>query len=144
MKRQFFTLVELLLVIAIIAILAGIAIPVVGSMNKKGKETKARSEINAIKLAFQQFETDYGAFPQLKRSGVAIDDIKNDLFTKKTIDGKTELLVLKAVTSFDSNDNSDSRKTANKVYDEFILLMSNKNPSLLEFKMDSYSQSSFL
>ena len=48
MKRQFFTLVELLLVIAIIAILAGIAIPVVGSMNKKGKETKARSEINAI------------------------------------------------------------------------------------------------
>ena len=32
----------------------------------------------------------------------------------------------------------------NKVYDEFILLMSNKNPSLLEFKMDSYSQSSFL
>ena len=48
MKRQFFTLVELLLVIAIIAILAGIAIPVVGGMNKKGKETKARSEINAI------------------------------------------------------------------------------------------------
>ncbi|MGN0869809.1 MAG: prepilin-type N-terminal cleavage/methylation domain-containing protein, partial [Victivallales bacterium] len=42
MKRQFFTLVELLLVIAIIAILAGIAIPVVGGMNKKGKETKAR------------------------------------------------------------------------------------------------------
>ncbi len=123
MKRQFFTLVELLLVIAIIAILAGIAIPVVGSMNKKGKETKARSEINAIKLAFQQFETDYGAFPQLKRSGVAIDDIKNDLFTKKTIDGKTELLVLKAVTSFDSNDNSDSRKTANKVYDEFMQIL---------------------
>ena len=32
----------------------------------------------------------------------------------------------------------------NKVYDEFILLMSNKNPSPLGFKMYSYSQSSFL
>ena len=36
MKRRFFTLVELLLVIVIIAILAGIAIPVLGGKNTKG------------------------------------------------------------------------------------------------------------
>lgn len=63
MKRQFFTLVELLLVIAIIAILAGIAIPVVGGMNKKGRETKARAEINAIVTAIKQYEADYGTLP---------------------------------------------------------------------------------
>ena len=56
-------MVELLLVIAIIAILAGIAIPVVGGMNKKGKETKARSEINAIITAIKQYEADYGTLP---------------------------------------------------------------------------------
>lgn len=115
MKRQFFTLVELLLVIAIIAILAGIAIPVVGGMNKKGKETKARSEINAIKLAFQQFETDYGAFPQIKRSGVDIDD----LITTKD----TEKLDLKVVTSFNSSDDDNKKKKANNAYDEFMQIL---------------------
>lgn len=115
MKRQFFTLVELLLVIAIIAILAGIAIPVVGGMNKKGKETKARSEINAIKLAFQQFETDYGAFPQIKRSGVDIDD----LITTKD----SEKLDLKVVTSFNSSDNDNKKKKANNAYDEFMQIL---------------------
>ncbi len=115
MKRQFFTLVELLLVIAIIAILAGIAIPVVGGMNKKGKETKARSEINAIKLAFQQFETDYGAFPQIKRSGVDIDD----LITTKG----TEKLDLKVVTSFNSSDDDNKKKKANNAYDEFMQIL---------------------
>ena len=72
MKRQFFTLVELLLVIAIIAILAGIAIPVVGGMNKKGKETKARAEINAIITAIKQYEADYGILPF---TGLKNDDI---------------------------------------------------------------------
>lgn len=115
MKRQFFTLVELLLVIAIIAILAGIAIPVVGGMNRKGKETKARSEINAIKLAFQQFETDYGAFPQIKRSGVDIDD----LITTKD----TEKLDLKVVTSFNSSDDDNKKKKANNAYDEFMQIL---------------------
>ncbi len=115
MKRQFFTLVELLLVIAIIAILAGIAIPVVGGMNKKGKETKARSEINAIKLAFQQFETDYGAFPQIKRSGVDIDN----LITTKG----DEKLDLKVVTSFNSSDDDNKKKKANNAYDEFMQIL---------------------
>ena len=108
-------MVELLLVIAIIAILAGIAIPVVGGMNKKGKETKARSEINAIKLAFQQFETDYGAFPQIKRSGVDIDD----LITTKG----TEKLDLKVVTSFNSSDDDNKKKKANNAYDEFMQIL---------------------
>lgn len=79
MKRQFFTLVELLLVIAIIAILAGIAIPVVGGMNKKGKETKARSEINAIITAIKQYEADYGTLPFIPSS-----NSENDIFITKT------------------------------------------------------------
>lgn len=68
MKRQFFTLVELLLVIVIIAILAGIAVPVVGGMNKKGRETKARAEINAIVTAIKQYEADYGTLPFIPSS----------------------------------------------------------------------------
>ncbi len=79
MKRQFFTLVELLLVIVIIAILAGIAVPVVGGMNKKGKETKARAEINAIVTAIKQYEADYGTLPFIPSSNP-----EDDAFITKT------------------------------------------------------------
>ncbi len=79
MKRRFFTLVELLLVIVIIAILAGIAIPVVGGMNRKGKETKARAEINAIITAIKQYEADYGTLPF-----IPLEDADDDVFITKT------------------------------------------------------------
>ncbi len=63
MNRRYFSLVELLTVITIIVILAGIAVPVVMHMSAKGKETKARAEMNAIKLGLTQFKSDYGVFP---------------------------------------------------------------------------------
>ncbi|OQA85404.1 MAG: Type II secretion system protein G precursor [Lentisphaerae bacterium ADurb.Bin242] len=63
MNRRYFSLVELLTVITVIAILAGIAIPVIMHMASKGKETKARAEMNAIKLGLTQFKSDYGIFP---------------------------------------------------------------------------------
>ena len=63
MKHCYFTLVELLTVIAVIAILAGIAIPVVVGMQSKGRETAARADMNAIKMALTQFKTDYSVWP---------------------------------------------------------------------------------
>ena len=63
MKHRYFTLVELLTVIAVIAILAGIAIPVVVGMQSKGRETSARADMNAIKMALTQFKADYSIFP---------------------------------------------------------------------------------
>ena len=71
MKRCYFTLVELLTVIAVIAILAGIAIPVVVGMQSKGKETAARADMNAIKLALTQFKADYSIFPVAQPSPAA-------------------------------------------------------------------------
>ena len=72
MKRGYFTLVELLTVIAVIAILAGIAIPVVVGMQSKGKETSARADMNAIKMALTQFKADYSIFPV---TGVSTDTL---------------------------------------------------------------------
>lgn len=125
MKRQFFTLVELLLVIAIIAILAGIAIPVVGGMNKKGKETKARSEINAIKLAFQQFETDYGAFPQIKNEK---NDVNSDMikicipYNKAELKDKSDMKIITQLNAGDKGDGNRKEK-ANLVYDEMMQIL---------------------
>ena len=72
MKHRLFTLVELLTVIAVIAILAGIAVPVVVGMQSKGRETSARADMNAIKMALTQFKADYSIFPV---TGVSTDTL---------------------------------------------------------------------
>lgn len=86
MKKSvyFFTLVELLTVIAVIAILAGIAVPVIVGMSAKGKETSARADMNSIKLALTQFKSDYSVWPVAGSTDVFYsaafdkDETKND------------------------------------------------------------------
>ncbi len=62
-----FTLVEMLTVIAIISILAGLIIPVVVIAQERGRETQAKSDIAALMSALKQVETDYGRI--LKKDG---------------------------------------------------------------------------
>ena len=50
-KAQAFTLIELLVVISIIAILAGIALPVFGEVKIRGDQTKALSNAKQIGTA---------------------------------------------------------------------------------------------
>ncbi len=60
-----FTLIELLVVISIIAILAGIALPVFGEVQIKGAQTKALSNAKQIGLAMKIFAGDFnGEFPR--------------------------------------------------------------------------------
>ena len=63
MKKQSFTLIELLTVIAIIAILAGFLLPTVAKVKEKAKQTKTRVDLNALKLAIAQYESTYGYLP---------------------------------------------------------------------------------
>src|SRR5436189_1968018 len=59
-----FTLIELLVVISIIAILAGIALPVFGEVQVRGAQTKALSNAKQVGLACKLFAQDYnGNFP---------------------------------------------------------------------------------
>lgn len=67
-----FTLIELLVVISIIAILAGIALPVFGQVQERAAQTKALANIKQIALACKLFAMDYdGYFPskQLNAAG---------------------------------------------------------------------------
>lgn len=64
-QRGAFTLIELLVVITIIAILAGIALPVYNNVTEKGQQTKALSNAKQIGLACKLFAGDNdGNFPQ--------------------------------------------------------------------------------
>ncbi len=63
MKKQHFSLVELLTVIAIIAILAGILIPTVGAIKESGRATQALTEAKGIHLAITSFYNDHKYLP---------------------------------------------------------------------------------
>jgi prepilin-type N-terminal cleavage/methylation domain-containing protein len=58
-----FTLVELLVVIVIIASLAGLTAPMVIKQQKKGYQTEAVSNARQIGLALSQFEQEYSSYP---------------------------------------------------------------------------------
>ena len=91
MKRKNFTLVEMLTVIAIISILAGLVIPVVIIAQERGRVTQAQSDITSLLTALKQLDADYGKV--LKKSGTTYSiGSKNIAGTKisdnvATIDG---------------------------------------------------------
>ena len=62
-KRSGFTLIEIILVVVIIGILAGIAIPRMGGKTEKAKISQAKSNIVALSMAIQEFEMMNGDYP---------------------------------------------------------------------------------
>ncbi len=61
--RRGFTLVELLVVIVIIAALAGLTAPMVIRQRKKADQTEAVNNAHQIGLALLEFDTEYGSYP---------------------------------------------------------------------------------
>jgi prepilin-type N-terminal cleavage/methylation domain-containing protein len=88
-RNNAFTLIELLVVISIIAILAGIALPVFGSVQVKGAQTKALSNAKQIATALRLYAVDNsGVFPSYtlgpggKPTTTAISDHSNTAFAE--------------------------------------------------------------
>ena len=57
------SLIELLVVISIIGILAGLILPAVGNMKKKAREAQAKKEMADIKGAISVYQNDYSRLP---------------------------------------------------------------------------------
>lgn len=101
MKKRNFTLVELLVVIGIIAILAGLIIPVVISSKRQGRITQARADMSSIRTAFEQMNKEYGAMA--KHESSTTYKLGGESFTKN--DGDI------TIGSFSSNKYDSSAKT---------------------------------
>jgi len=62
-KKSGFTLIEIILVVVIIGILAGIAIPRMGGRTEQANITQAESNITALGMAISEFEMMNGVYP---------------------------------------------------------------------------------
>ena len=75
-KSTAFTLVELLVVISIIAILAGLSFPAVNGALDSAKKTHAKSNAVQIAAAVSAYEMEYGKLPTFTAGFVNSDFIK--------------------------------------------------------------------
>lgn len=63
MKRTPFTLVEILVVIAVIAILMGLMFPALGMVKERAYMRQSLSDVKAIHMAIKSFKSDYHYLP---------------------------------------------------------------------------------
>jgi type IV pilus assembly protein PilA len=74
-----FTLIELMIVVAIIAILAAIAIPAYQDFLIRSRVTDLNTQAGACKTAVAEFYASRGVFPTLAQSGCATSATENAL-----------------------------------------------------------------
>jgi len=72
--RSGFTLIEILLVVVIIGMLAGIAAVSVPKHMRKAREAKAAADISTISMAIQAYYMDKGSYPSSLDALVQGDD----------------------------------------------------------------------
>ncbi|MFC1599445.1 type II secretion system protein [Patescibacteria group bacterium] len=63
MKRKAFTLIELLIVIAIIGVLAAALYPTIRDALARGRDAAREGDINNIVTAAETYSSDYGQYP---------------------------------------------------------------------------------
>ena len=73
-----FTLIELMVVVAIVAVLAGLALSTMGYANRKGAASRAKTEVAALSSAIESYQLDFGSYPA-----------SNNLYTELTAGGPT-------------------------------------------------------
>ena len=64
-RRAAFTLIELLTVIAIILVLAGLLLHIAGTANYKASVSRATTEVKAMETALESYKADNGAYPRV-------------------------------------------------------------------------------
>lgn len=64
-RRSAFTLIEILVVVGIIVLLAGILVPLVGRAMRQAKQTRTAADMQSIGTALEAFKLDHGDYPRV-------------------------------------------------------------------------------
>ena len=62
-KARSFTFIELMVVVAIIGILAGLVLGGAGAVRQREARVQAKAEVAAIEAGLTRYQTDFGSYP---------------------------------------------------------------------------------
>ena len=111
-QKSAFTLVELLTVIAVIAVLAAFLIPTINSVGRKVKISRAQAELEQIETALENYKAKYGSYPPGSANGVLLNQLYYELggvntngssgatINYQTLDGAYSISGVNAATVF--------------------------------------------
>jgi type II secretory pathway pseudopilin PulG len=121
-KRSGLTVIEILIVVGVIAILIGLLLPAVHTVQKMAKDTKQKAQLTAIELGLAAFKNDYGDYPPsfcwdpgISTSGTPRDYCGAQKLAEALLGW--DLLGFHPDSAWRS-DGLDENKTANSVYRE--------------------------
>ncbi len=74
-KRSGLTVIEILVVVGIIALLVGMLLPAVHTVQKMARETKQKAQFTSIELGLAAFKNDYGDYPPSDWQGPVVGGV---------------------------------------------------------------------
>lgn len=123
-----FTLVELLVVIVIITILAGLTISTIGYAQQKAARDRTKAEISALEVALESYKIDNGDYPRSLKDTSTVYDSDNlspiNHQNATIADGrykKASLVLYEALSSDTNHDRqvSTTEKSEGRIYFHF-------------------------
>ena len=83
MKKHGFTLIEILIAVAIIAILTAIGIVSYNSVNKRARDAKRLGDMEQLRSSLEMYRSDFGYYPAVNPGSF---DVASNLSTILTVD----------------------------------------------------------
>ena len=115
MSRRAFTLIELLIVMSIIIVLAGLILATANYVQKKGQRSRAEAEIAAISAGLENYKADNGVYPSSTETNALA---ANKMGDPNAASYQNASLALYKLISGDA-DNSTDRSAESKSYFTF-------------------------
>jgi len=134
-SRSAFTLIEMLTVMAIIAILTGLVIATSGYVNNKAARTRAQGEITEMASQCESYRTDFGGYPQNDDTDQLDPKMDANPVTGKPGERykKANLTLYSALSGDSEPDDEPDGKPEKKAYISFT-------PNRLNFSKDEAGQ----
>jgi type II secretory pathway pseudopilin PulG len=70
MQRSRYTLLEILIVVALVFILAGMVLAIMGPVKRHMRDTKSKAQIKQFQLMLESYYQDWGYYPQQATAGI--------------------------------------------------------------------------